>query len=359
MTPAARRDPETWQARYYTLKPITRLVLFSATALPVTAHAIDDQASFQLELANDVVLSSDNQFTNGVAIHHHSRLADSLHDTGGTLAFGKVLAGPLLPRSGDLYYRETWVFGQSIQTPDDIETSELILNDVPYAGGLFWSNGFYAFNDERFYGFQWLLGWGGSDAHAEATQKGVHTILGGDNPRGWSNQLDSEPLLNLHYAIRQKVFNKNHVDASVTGDLALGNMLTFAQTGLEFRLGKKPPGFAYVPDPPGRGLDSDATLRADGARYIYGSATVRLTGTLHSIALDGNLLRNGNEWTEQNAIEPETWTRQLILGLHYTTPRWGAHATLWLSSESVDESNLAASEDPRNSFGSLLLEYRF
>ncbi len=314
---------------------------------------------FQFELANDVILSSDNQFTNGIAFHHHSAIADSLDRAGGTLAFGKILARPFLPVSDQLHYRETWVFGQSIQTPDDIETSQLILNDVPYAGGLAWSNSFYAFDDAHFYGFQWLFGWVGPDTRAESTQKAVHYSIGGDNPEGWNNQLDSEPLLNLHYATRHKVVRTEWFDAAITADLAVGNMLTFAQTGLELRIGDKPQGFAYIPDPPGRGIDSDATILDPGQRYLYGTVAVRGTGTLHSIALDGNLIRDDNAWTENNTIEPKTWTGQLILGMHYTAPRWGAHLTLWLSTDTIEDDNLAPSEDPRNSFGSLLLEYRF
>lgn len=321
--------------------------------------ASDDGLLFQLELANDVILSSDNQFTNGIGIHLHSPLSDSLDEAAGTPAFGGILASPFLPENADLRYRETWVFGQAIQTPDDIETSDLILNDVPYVGALTWSNSYYGYNNREFYGFQWLFGWVGTDSHADATQKAVHTIIGGDNPRGWSNQLDSEPLLNLQYSVRRKFFDSDWFDASVSGDLALGNWATFAQTGLEFRFGDRPQGFAYIPDPPGQGVDSDATIRTEGATYLYGTLIVRGTGTAYNMMYDGNLIRDDNEWTEQNTIDPKTWTGHTIIGVHYTTSTWGAHLTLWLSTETIEEEGLANSEDPRNSFGSLMVEYQF
>lgn len=314
---------------------------------------------FQLELANDVVLSSDNQFTNGVGFHLHSPLSRDPDDAGGTPAFGQSLARPFLPARDDLHYRETWVLGQIIQTPDDIETSNLILNDVPYAGALTWSNSYYAFNDQEFYGVQWMFGWVGTDAHAEATQKAVHTMIGGDNPRGWDNQLSSEPLINVQYNVRRKFYQSDWFDAAVSGDLALGNWTTFAQTGLEFRFGQLPDGFSYVPDPPGRGVDSYAILNNGSADYLYGTVTVRGTATAYNILQDGNLIRDDNEWTERNTIDRNTWTGQVILGAHYTTPRWGAHLTLWLATENIDEDGLASSEDPRNSFGSLMLDYHF
>lgn len=336
----------------------TALMLFPALTF---GHQSADEKGplFQLELANDMILSSDNQFTNGVGLHLHSARAASLEDTRGTPAFGRFVASPFLPDSAALTYRESWVLGQTIQTPDNIETSDLILNDVPYAGALTWSNNYYAFNNTEFYGVQWLFGWVGPDSHADATQKAVHSLIGGDNPRGWSNQLESEPLLNVQYSVRRKFFDSSWLDASVSGDLALGNWITYAQTGFEFRFGDRPQGFAYIPDPPGRGVDSDATIRSDSAHYLYGSIIVRGAGTAYNMLYDGNLIRDDNNWTEQNTIEPETWTGHAIFGVHYTTPSWGAHLTLWLSTKTIEEEGLANSEDPRNSFGSLMVEYQF
>ncbi|BES72385.1 lipid A deacylase LpxR family protein [Marinobacter nanhaiticus D15-8W] len=342
------------------MKTVSRLAACIAPFAATIANAQPVQpASLQLEFANDIIVGSDNQFTNGLAVHHNSRTFARLEDTGGTLAFGKFLAVPFLPESPGLTYRETWVFGQSIQTPAAIEDEDLILNDVPYAGGLAWSNSFYTFDNERFFGFQWLFGIVGEQAGAKEVQRGAHAILGGDNPEGWDNQLDTEPLLNLYYSAKYKLFDADWIDLSVAGDVAAGNLMTFAQAGLELRFGDTPGGFTYIPDPIGRGMDYDATLRAPSQYYFFGSAVLRATSMPWSMATRGNLLVDDNPWTENNTIDPETNTAQLILGLHYLAPTWGAHLTLWLSSDSVDKDGLASSEDPRNSFGSLLVEYRF
>jgi hypothetical protein len=62
---------------------------------------------------------------------------------------------------------------------------------------------------------------------------------------------------------------------------------------------------------------------------------------------DGNLLVN-NDWTDNNTIKVNRTVDQTILGLQWLGPRFGAHLNLWLSTETVDDSNLPPSQDPRN-----------
>ncbi|ERS81032.1 hypothetical protein Q672_06885 [Marinobacter sp. EVN1] len=85
--------------------------------LSVGVFPASSLATIRLELTNDIILSSDNQFTNGTSVVVSSPVADSLNET-----------------------------------PSEIERSELIVNDVPYVGFLGWGNSFYGFNDDTFYG---------------------------------------------------------------------------------------------------------------------------------------------------------------------------------------------------------------
>ena len=329
-------------------------VLISVATLTGHASAAVD---VRLELANDIILSSDNQFTNGTSLVVSSPVASSLEETEGTPAFGKSLLAWALPHRPGLKYRETWVLGQNMQTPEDIEDSTLIANDVPYVGFLGWGNSFYGFDDSYFFGAQWLTGWVGEEAYAEQAQKGVHAMIGGDDPAGWDNQLDFEPILNGYVSVKQRVYSNSWFDVSVTGDLAAGNFFTFAQPGLEFRFGDRPEGFHFIPDPVGRGMDYDPTVVHGGSRF-YASATFRATYFAWALPREGNLLVN-NEWTDRNTIDINRTVGQTILGLHWRSEQFGAHLFLWLSTETVDDDKLPSSEDPRNSFGSFMAEYRF
>tara|TARA_R110001583_G_scaffold104226_2_gene251605 strand:- start:1799 stop:2851 length:1053 start_codon:yes stop_codon:yes gene_type:complete len=324
----------------------------------VLAENAKAETTIRLELSNDVILSSDNQFTNGTSVIISSEPVNSLDKTGGTPAFGKSLLAWAIPDKPGLSYRESWVLGQNMQTPADIEQSALIENDVPYVGFLGWGNSFYGFDDEYFFGAQWLFGWVGEQAFAEQSQKAVHAAMGGDDPEGWGNQLDFEPILNGYLSAKRRLYRNAWFDVALTGDLAAGNFFTFAQPGLEFRFGDRPRGFHFIPDPVGRGMDYDANILPTGGNWLYASITLRATYFAWALPREGNLLVN-NEWTDRNRVSINRTVGQTILGLHWVGPRFGAHLSLWLSTDTVDDRNLPSSEDPRNSFGSFMAEYRF
>lgn len=257
-----------------------------------------------------------------------------------------------------MHYREAWAIGQSLQTPDNIALEQIVLNDVPYVGMLAVSKAFAAFNNERFTAAGLMLGWTGTPALGEPTQTAVHELTGSREPRGWDNQLDFEPLINVYLSVKRKWWQAPGFSSSVTGDVAVGNFFTFGQAGVDVRLGNAPDGFLSQPAPIGRGLDIDASLRRPGARYTYLSLATRITGFVHALPRDGNLFRNGNEWTDNNTIDPEQWVHQLLIGIHHERPRWGVHLHFWYSSDTVpDDGSLFPTEDPQNSFGTVTLEF--
>jgi hypothetical protein len=144
----SRQEKHTWPR-------VTRLIL--ALIASSFSHFAVAEASgvgtWRFLWANDTLMHSDNQFTNGIAAQKHSALFASLNDTKGTPAFGKRLAAAFLPDSPDLNYREGWAVGQNMQTPEALELDELLPKDVPYVGMLGWTNSYIAFNDRRLTGF--------------------------------------------------------------------------------------------------------------------------------------------------------------------------------------------------------------
>ena len=95
-----------------------------------------EQPTWRVELANDLIFSSDNQFTNGFTIQKHSTTFGNFDDLQGVRAFGKRLARKLLPQDNDLVYRKALIVGQIMGTPDAIEETDIILDDAPYLGML-------------------------------------------------------------------------------------------------------------------------------------------------------------------------------------------------------------------------------
>lgn len=328
-------------------------------AAPAVGAEGEGSTTWRAEWSNDEFVQSDNQFTNGFTVQRFSRRFRSLEATSGTVATGKPLARLFLPEDDTLWYREGWTAGQNIQTPEQTERSDLITNDLPYMGMIGWQSSYYAYDDERFTGFQWGVGWVGEEALGEEVQKAAHEVSNAAALNGWDNQLEGEPVANLFYSKKRKLLRLPYFDTAATADAALGNFFSFGQIGLETRFGDMPKGFAYLPDPLGRGMDYDARLDTDGGPYLYGSVTMRGTGFLNSLRLQGNTFRNDNPWTQQNTIDMERLVGQAILGGHYEARRWGLHVVLWLSSDTVDPQTVPPEQDAQNSFGAAMFEWQF
>ncbi|MFU8878035.1 MAG: lipid A deacylase LpxR family protein, partial [Wenzhouxiangellaceae bacterium] len=316
--------------------------------------------SWSVNWANDEFFGSDNQFTNGFSLQRHGSVGSDWNEAESTVAFGRSLARRLLPQRGDLHYRESWSFGQNMQTPDNISTPDIILDDAPFVGMLGWTNTHIAFNDRRLTGFQTMIGLVGPLTQADELQREAHRLTGASNPRGWRNQLDNEPLLNLYAVYKVKIASGGWQDLAIGVDGALGNFFTHAQASLEWRIGKsRPLGFAPAVEPIGRAITYDARLRDAGRTYFYG--TIALQGTALGFAMprEGNLLRNGNEWTDNNVLSPRRFLRRVMLGLHFERDRWAIHAQAFLPSDSFRDDQAADITDPKNNFGIITLEWGF
>lgn len=331
---------------------------FALSCGPSAAAGVSGD-SWRLGWANDEIMGSDNQFTNGAFLQRSSPTADSLAATAGTPAFGKGLAALVLPEREGLRYRESWTLGHNMQTPDDIGRRDLIVTDVPYVGMVGWSNSFYAFDDREFTGFQTLIGWVGDLALAEPVQTTTHAITGATEPNGWDNQLANEPLLNVYAMRKVRFFDSRWVDAAWNVDGALGNFFTQAQAALELRFGRRPGGFVPTVLPTGHMLDHDARFGAADGGYFYASAIVRASAVAFAMPRDGNLLRDDDRWTDNERIDTERLLGQLVLGLHYERPAWGLHLQLHLATDSASPSNGEELVDPGNNFGMLIGEWRF
>jgi len=321
---------------------------------------MDDRANWRVLWANDAPFDSDNQFSNGFGLGLNSPLAGSLEETKGTPAFGKGLAGWFLPEREELYYRESWSLGHHMQHPDDLRESELILDDVPYVSLLAWSNSYIAFNNEEFTGFQTLIGWTGHYTFGEELQRNGHKFFDANQPAGWENQLENELILNLYYMRKWKAVEGPWADLSFNLDAALGNMFTFAQTAMEFRLGDRPGGFAYQVNSIGHALDYDARIYSGEKSYLYATLILRGRALIHALSRDGNYIRSDNPWTEHNELDERIFIGQAGISLHYERRDWGIQGSLYFSSNSVDNTGRDTQvADPQNNFVVIMFEKFF
>jgi hypothetical protein len=323
-------------------------------------HGTESRArpTWRFEFANDVIFDSDNQFTNGWRLTKHSAASHNLESLEGVPKFGHWFAKRLLPASGDLNYRNALTIGQNMATPDDLDDSDIILDDVPYSGFLAAEGSWIAFDDKRFTGFGITAGLVGKWSLAEYFQVAVHKLIDATDPQGWDHQLDHEPVLNFHYMKKYKLWNTPNFDGAFSMDVSAGNYHTGLDVGLEMQIGRKPVGFTYIPDGIGRNMTYDATLgREDGRTEIYGTIAARMWAWAVFMPLEGNVLVSNNEWTDNNTIEPENVIGQAIIGFHLVKPRWGLHLNWTFATDNVDEDSVPQSVE--NNFGMITFEYRF
>ncbi len=325
---------------------------------PLRDRPIRYRPNWRFEFSNDVFLRSDNFFSAGTSVQKHGPRVDFWENARGTPAFGRPLARALLPvHATDRSFRETWAIGHVISTPSDIETSALLSNDIPYSALLAVTNGWTAFNDTKFTGFQWLLGVVGPAALGEQAQTAIHKATGSPEPQGWDNQLGNEPVVNFTYMWKRKLVNRKSFDLAFNAGGSLGNWFTLADGSIELRVGKnKPGGFLYIPDPTGRSMFYDAALRPDNAkRYtFYVSGVFRTTYMARMLILDGSTFEHshGLESVRRPLIG------QMILGVHYRRLKWGIHSNWWFTTDFI-ESGAAVQGDTVVDFGTITLEYRF
>ena len=90
-----------------------------------------------------------------------------------------------------------------------------------------------------------LLGLVGPSSGAEYVQKGIHHLLGSQQPRGWDSQLDNEPVFKIGVARRWRAayYNFDHsrwgIDVVTNSEISVGTFESIADQYISFRIGQE------------------------------------------------------------------------------------------------------------------------
>jgi len=281
--------------------------------LNTSATTEDQRGFFAITEENDSLSNpfgphQDRHYTQGLKI---SLFGGDNFMTNTTARLDRLLpAWGIKPEAGDL----GWIMlGQNIYTPSNILSRAAITNDRPYAGWLYTGvvyqrRGDLAATLAVMENFEIDLGVVGPYSLAGPSQIAVHHFYFGtdDIPKGWRNQLDNEPGLELKYArlwrwspttATAKYFD---VIPRVGGEL--GNVQIFATAGVTMRLGYNlPEDFGY------QIIDSPATVNGGLTRhtppffaYLFGGLDGRAVA--HDITLDGNSFNSSGPSVDKNPL---------------------------------------------------------
>jgi len=281
--------------------------------------------TFTLTWENDSLGSTDSNYSNGIQIvwstpylannQKEGHLPDWSYPAINWLPFVK---NQTAQRSISLS------LGQLTFTPEDIQTSELIEDDRPYAGYLYFGVGFNSILGNRKDTWQFNVGVVGPASLAQETQNFSHDLIGSPRAQGWENQLQNEPTIDAACETNWRVLysqNRNGFGYDLIPHIGgrLGNVAIYANGGAEFRLGW------FIPGDFGSctirsGCETTPVFYHDEAgdfRRIRPS--VHLFTILDSRLVLRDIFLDGNTFKESHSVDKKYFVADLMVGIavHY------------------------------------------
>lgn len=299
-----------------------------------------------LKVENDLYSAGgDGHYTNGI----EGIWAFEPADGHWSRRFAEVLPGWSASSLVGVAYR----LGQQMYTPEDIETETLIKDDRPYAGLLL--GGISLLNESQHDGWrlaeslQFDVGIVGPASGAEVIQRNFHELIASEKPEGWKHQLHNEPVVNVGYErswrIQQSLAGLE-VEYGPSAGFALGNLYTYASSGLALRFGDGLERSFGIPSvAPAHGGRS--SFQRDQGFSWYTFAAVEGRYMAH------NLLLDGNTFEDSHSVDRREWVGDAQVGAALTRDRWQvAYTYLWRSKEFGEQ-------DRFDQFGSIVLSTWF
>lgn len=247
-----------------------------------------------------------------------------------------------------------FTLGQNMYTPEDITIRTPQDRDRPWAGFLYGSVGLTSITNNHLDDVELTLGVVGPEAMAEQTQKFIHRhVTGSSIPKGWNNQLDFEPGLILSWQRRWpnywiKTFGDFRLAAEPNVNVSLGNIYTYAGSGLSFTFGPyqnalqdTPP--RVRPSLPGSG--AFITPDQDWSWYLFAGIDGR--------AMARNIFLDGNSFDDDPSVSKKPLVGDATAGLALTLKNYRLSYAINMRSKEFD------GQDSESVYGSMTLTSRF
>lgn len=286
-----------------------------------------DSWTFTFQFENDLFGDSDRFYTNGIKLswispefrwfHDHPHLEESPF----LKTLSESIAAKLPYRDKERQRNIAFSIGQKMYTPQNIQSRSLVTNDRPYGGWLYGSAAFHTKTQSRLDTFEIQVGLTGDWSLAEEAQDFVHSIRNIAKANGWDNQIEVEPGLNLIYDRKyrlsfQEGFEKRFgFDSIVHGGVAIGNIFSHINSGVEVRFGWNLPrdfGSALI-RPAG---DTNAPSDSNDPRYKSGldGLSFHLFTAVNGRYVLRDVFLDGNTFTDSHSIGKERWVGDFLLG---------------------------------------------
>lgn len=325
------------------------LFLISSLADCSNSESDNDMTFLSITFENDVFLQEDGGYTNGIGASWGKGVFDRFTKDNTPDWLHWIIKDLYINTMNNKYRGISYGLAHLMQTPQDIETSELVEDEPPYAGLLIGRATLYAFDEKQTDRLTLAAGVVGPMSGAEEAQKFIHKTTNGDDPKGWNHQLKNEPvfLIQAERSWRNYEFTSKGVDFDIISTVSgsLGNLQSDVGAAGTIRFGSNLlESFPTASIMPGHEVNPMAGTKT-GNWSLFTSFYTRYV--FNSLYIEGNTFR------ESHGVElnHEQWV--LSYGLSVNLGRW---SMLFASAES-NKWYEGQKEDER--FGTVSATYRF
>lgn len=269
---------------------------------------------------------TDRYYTHGigVSITHTPLWAEGLADIlpSNRYAGNSSTPSPTPPSDSDRKGGKTgrtgasYIIAHKMFTPENLSESELLPDDRPYAGYLYFGSAWQHAGANFLHHIQIDIGLVGPITRASFLQKRIHDNYGGGIPQGWKHQLSNEPTVQLW--LQQKwrysfpIYSTANATAGIGFQVIPGARVGMGTVHRRFeadgivRLG------VNLPDDFGPASLSDPRSAIAIAHHVFGSYLFfRLTGSM----VAHNLLVEGNTFESSHGLDSRPMTAKSQAGI--------------------------------------------
>ncbi|MBI1215936.1 MAG: DUF2219 family protein [Alphaproteobacteria bacterium] len=307
----------------------------------------DDRSFLTFNVENDLFGGgTDRNYTSGVRV--------TWFDVGATPPeifnrLADVIPTFSINKTTGIYYS----LGQNLYTPKDITHTAQLPGDHPWAGFLYGSAGLSTITGNHVDEVEATLGVVGPAALGRQAQSFIHKYVShSPKPMGWGNQLKNEPGIILSWERRFPYrfgFKPAGLDAGAEPHLGvtLGNIYTYANTGLSLRLSP----YGMLQDDPVRVRPS---MPGTGAFLVpEHKFSWYLFGGVEGRAVARNIFLDGNTFASSYSVTKKPFVADVNAGLAIT------YGKARISYAIVYRTKEYTTQTGGNVFGTVSLGFRF
>lgn len=241
-------------------------------------------------------------------------------------------------------------YAHKIYTPIDLETSELVRDDRPYAGYMYLKSGLYQSSNNNLKSLTLQLGMIGPSTKMDIVQHHIHSLIGSEDPKGWDHQLKDEFILQLNYSHKKFIAFSNKSAFIPEYGFELGNASTKAYVGGLYRWGtniQKDYGSMQMDNPNYNKIPLDPKIKYKSSWSYCFNFGLKGNIVARDIFLDGNSFKNSHN------IDKNIFIAEFIYGFSFN---YGRFSIDYLRKHLSHEFKI---QNRYPNYGSLVFSYNF